>query len=1820
MAKISTNFIRGRMNKSVDERLVPVGEYVDAVNVRLGSTETTEIGAVENSKGNTRLTTLEYAGAELTDNARTLGCFEDGINETIYWFVHDENNPNSVVTGVVDMIVSYNTNTNAIVYHVISTQVLNFNSQYLITGVSKIENLLFFTDDFNPPRVINVNRKYDYPDGGIDTVFEEEDVSVIVKPPGYEDYDVAAGQVAPLGTPHVELIEVPGQENYMETKFLSFAYRYRYEDGQYSAISLFSTPAFEPFQFELSSTNYWNEGMVNKSNAANVTFSTGSKRVLEVDLLYKQSTSNVIYIIKRFIKKNEGWSDNSFHTVQFTNSEIYTTLGSDELLRLYDNVPLRAKAQTIMGNRLMYGNYVDGFDITDKKDGSQIKIDYYATPFSEPFENRQIYTGTNPVLSDGTYTIGGAHTETNSVLTFDLTDVSIGGAAIPEGTTLNFLFTLEQSNLPSCINSGATNFCDDITIQSSPFELYCTFTCPVEYQNVDDLLNSQEFKDKIGGSAAQGFSGNALIKSLYPCKESNSGGTLSDKFYAQAESPMASSDFYLVSGGIDNTACSSTDLDTNPFPTACANQIVVTGVTTGTGVNVLIDTSVDFLASGVVVGNIVINTITGLTAEVTSVSANELGLTDINGGTATLGNDNVPYQITTGGGSTPICAPQGFKYTPLGNNKFSLQIPATQYFAADGTALGDFAVAYRYYNFEQFGCRVEVSTNPSKSSLHSNRDYEVGIVYMDEYGRASTVLTSVDNTVFYPASTSDNKNQIQVTLKNLPPYWAKKYKFVVKPSQGTYETIYATQFFKQDGTAEGTTGLPVAETNDSSRIWFKLEGQNANLVKTGDELIVKADSNGPLNNEVKAVVLDVQAFSSNGISSNQKSLAGLYMLLKADGWEANIDDESIVSYGPQVWTSIGMWFGGLVNANSTYANQHTNGLGFVSACNVFAMFPPVQYTMGTPGIPSVAGGTYQIPPFDPTNPNPPVNLLTAPIYTDYINGPFGEFAFGYPLFDPNTNENYTIPAGSEIRIKFSVIRAEESSFLNPTLEERNLQYDRTFISGYNYTTFYDWAVGEDLTNKITENSPGIISATNMEVGFDAGDYTFAHILLPSLYYNNSTQQADDLLTCPTCFGSYENTSFLRIHKNGAGLQYMVMQGNVRSGFYNSCVNSLEITIKRNNTDFVFETVPEDADANLFYDASDLLEIEGGFHQAKQNFDPVSQSYSLEATDQNQTATQNLVTTLDAYNCYSFGNGVESYRIYDSVIGKPFNLGERVLAVSNQDFVEADRFSDITYSGVYSNSANVNNLNEFNLGLVNFQEYERDFGPIQILHARQTDILTLQEDRITYVQVGKNLLSDAVGGGAVVSTPQVLGKQIARIEEYGISHNPESFVAWGYDMYFTDAKRGAVINLKAVGGGADSLNVISSAGMNSWFRDTFNKQLTTQKLGGYDPYMKEYVLGTNLNTVPVPAERVPCGQAINQESSTNSITYDVEVGEVIGTINIPYHISSGDVNISITWNGSVVASVLNATIPGTLSFSKTLNTPTTCTVLVTPNVSSTYEVIVECPEEKEIRVVQVVVNSNNYAGQFIHTSYNWSDGSTVSPSTGFSSAQLKVTQPAEYVENIGIRSLGVFPYTGSNITLRTEKFGIDDFDFNPSKHRFRILSSNTQYTNSVTDIDALLAASTTVGPISNPVANTFEATELAMSIPDGNLYLYLIWDLRLISSQTVCYCPAGSTADDICCTCTTVCKNVYIGPQCTTQAQACTTDVDTPGKFERPFEVTFSGNSSIPTIGDIVYATLNCGLPTLAPGFYIVSPVSPSIGTKKWIQLDNAGTVIDEGNC
>lgn len=203
MAKTQRNFVLGRMNKSLDERLLPNGEYVDALNVRLGSTEESEVGSVENAKGNSRLTELYFidpitsTNTPLSSEARTIGVYEDGANETLYWFVHD---PNFSLgnTGKLDMIVSLNVLTGQLTYHIISIDdgtgentTLNFNPQFLITGTDKVGDLLFFTDFLNPPRFINVKNAYGEP---------AETTSIIVNPNQTTAFVFTAGSTIISGT------------------------------------------------------------------------------------------------------------------------------------------------------------------------------------------------------------------------------------------------------------------------------------------------------------------------------------------------------------------------------------------------------------------------------------------------------------------------------------------------------------------------------------------------------------------------------------------------------------------------------------------------------------------------------------------------------------------------------------------------------------------------------------------------------------------------------------------------------------------------------------------------------------------------------------------------------------------------------------------------------------------------------------------------------------------------------------------------------------------------------------------------------------------------------------------------------------------------------------------------------------------------------------------------------------------------------------------------------------------------------------------------------------------------------------------------------------------------------------------------------------------------------------------------------------------------------------------------------------------------------------------------------------------------------------
>lgn len=1478
MANITRTFTAGKMNKVIDQRLLPEGQYVDAMNIRMGSTENSEVGVIENTKGNIPLTSLAYIdGTKLSTEAVCIGAIDDSARETLYWFVHD---PNFSVgpTGKLDLIVSFNVQTQVLTYNVISINdggevntTLNFDPKYLITGINIVGDLLFFTDNYNQPRVINMFRKYPVPVANIDMTTAES-LLVIKKPP--------------IEAPIISTFSTPNQENYLDTRFVSFAYRYRYIDGEYSATSQWSQPAFSPKEFQFSLDSYLNEGMVNEFNAAKITYNSGSPLVVGIDLLFKENDSNVIKVIEKLDKSNLALTDNTEYDFLFTNSKIFTILPDSELLRLYDNVPRLAQAQTIMGNRLMYGNYVEGYDLNDKF-GNPIKFEYTAGLISTSIGKKNLTDTT----SSGIYSLDGNKNIPSCILNIDL-----GTQKLNIGSSITIDVRITHNSF-----SGTTPFPSQ---QTENIDLGFSFVLPKNYSSVYELVTSDEFQKAVG-----------TIGDIQPISTACNGITFTDNFNCKIPTNL---------GSFTKTASGVTSL-------------------------------------------------------------------------------NQPIKLITSPSSTVV----GF------------QFPAMKF-------LNGSQAIYEYYSVVYASALFEEISNPT--SLHSNRDYEIGIVYMDDYNRSTTALVSPNNTVHIPCGNSYLQNKIQVTIPftQLPPEWATRYKFVIKPSAEAYDTIYCSIFFTDPETGNA---------------YFLLEGENAKKVEQGDRFIVKADSSGPLQTCANATILEKESKASGFIeipsvldpTKKVPVPAGVYAKIKPSSFTTVSNELNIVAPGKKI---VG------TNDSSTV--------------------PVVFYPMNIAGT-------------DPDHPT-------------------------------WTNVDYSIPAGSKIVMSIKQWR----DGVGNSCEQRYSILEKTLTSTRTYDNMYDWFVGENVDQVLKE--------ANTYSG--SGDCTPQNVFIPGITESPHILQA----FCINYYQFYRNPT-----TNELSLMVTGTYPCSGVGYPNSRASNVEVNfaVFRSSSVIVFETQPTPSEPDIFYENNLSLPIVDGNHYGN-------------IQNQNIGAKQSAIIDTEFFNCFTFGNGVESYKIRDSIIGHSFRLGNRVNSVSAQDYREVRRFSDITYSGTYNIESNVNRLNVFNLGLLNFKNLETSFGPIQILDGRNTDVLVLQEDKISYVLADKNLLSDSAGGSAVTSVPEVLGTQIARTEKYGISFNPESYVQWGYDRYFTDVKRGAVIQLRGDSYSQDQLQVVSEFDMRTWFRDLFNISFDTQKIGGFDPYMNEYVLSSNNIKLPQEETCLPCGvtQTFNlttSEESGSDKSYCVHLGQAVGDNVVKYNVNSIDVGvefeITVTYNGIQYTSGATST-SGEISFNKNIISEEYITIDVHYNGNVSLDIFAECTQAQPLTVIQVVLTNEYESGDTIHTQYRYTKDGYVSPVQSvfveFASG-LENPLVSSYRTNTDFVGAGGFPPSGSDMVMISNKFATDTFIFNPATDKFKYATSNTLYANNPTDIIALLGISTTA----TPNQGTGDYNYASFTVPTLDNYLYLIWDFRTAVAETLCY--SDVSLDDICCNCNLepVQSNIYV---------------------------------------------------------------------------------------
>jgi uncharacterized protein YqkB len=214
---------------------------------------------------------------------------------------------------------------------------------------------------------------------------------------------------------------------------------------------------------------------------------------------------------------------------------------------------------------------------------------------------------------------------------------------------------------------------------------------------------------------------------------------------------------------------------------------------------------------------------------------------------------------------------------------------------------------------------------------------------------------------------------------------------------------------------------------------------------------------------------------------------------------------------------------------------------------------------------------------------------------------------------------------------------------------------------------------------------------------------------------------------------------------------------------------------------------------------------------------------------------------DAYNCFSFGNGVESYKIRDTLTGKSFSIDSNPTDINKEGYKQLNRFADITYSEIFNSNTNVNRLNEFNLSLANFKDdIEKAWGPINVMKAFDTNIELIQEDQYSIIYYGKDLLFNADGSTNLTGVLQVLGQQKALEGEFGCQ-SIDSFDFYGFNRYFVDVKRGSVLK-KANNG----LFEISSQGMRSYFRTFFRDNTINSIIGQYDQFNDVFMLNIKYN--------------------------------------------------------------------------------------------------------------------------------------------------------------------------------------------------------------------------------------------------------------------------------------------------------------------------------------------------------------------------------------
>ena len=94
MAESKNNFLKARMNKDLDDRLIPPGEYRDAKNITISKSEGQDVGTVQTILGNILISDFGYTDC----NVKIVATYINENTQELYAFFTDYNDINNALS------------------------------------------------------------------------------------------------------------------------------------------------------------------------------------------------------------------------------------------------------------------------------------------------------------------------------------------------------------------------------------------------------------------------------------------------------------------------------------------------------------------------------------------------------------------------------------------------------------------------------------------------------------------------------------------------------------------------------------------------------------------------------------------------------------------------------------------------------------------------------------------------------------------------------------------------------------------------------------------------------------------------------------------------------------------------------------------------------------------------------------------------------------------------------------------------------------------------------------------------------------------------------------------------------------------------------------------------------------------------------------------------------------------------------------------------------------------------------------------------------------------------------------------------------------------------------------------------------------------------------------------------------------------------------------------------------------------------------------------------------------------------------------------